>query len=709
MRIYRMTATFGKLEQKTLELQPGLNVIHAPNEWGKSTWCAFLVAMLYGLDTRAKTTKTTLADKERYAPWSGAPMAGRIDLRWKGRDITIERRTKGRIPMGEFRAYETASGIAIPELTAANCGQTLLGVEQSVFRRSGFIRLSDLPVTADDNLRRRLNALVTTGDESGDGERLARELRELRNRCRYNRSGLIPQTQAKRQELEEKIRELDALEQHSRKLKQRLGEGKSWLRQLKNHQDALRFAAAEADALRVARARDDYHRAVVQLEAVEAACANLPTREESEGKIRALREFQAQWNAAGQESQRLPIPPEMPPAPKPFENMTFDRAEEMLGEDLRRYELRKRTKPWLVWLLFGGASLLLGMVAAVTREFTAAAVTAVPALLFLPLGFLRRSKWNREAKALAEKYGSENADHWTAMLNQWKAAQKDYEQTLRIHRAARTDLDVRLARLEVQQASLCGQQSPETVLQTWQQVLVRREEREAALRELQRTQQHFETLRAMAKTAPAPPMPDDLTYSEEETARLIADAEQEQQRLLGRLGQYQGRMEILGDTGQLQKQLSEVNVRLQKLEDTYDALTIALETLNDAKLELQRRFAPRITRRAQELLAAMTYGRYDRLVLGEDFSLRAGAGGENTLHDALWRSEGTVDQLYLALRLAVAEELTPYAPLVLDDALARFDEDRMHAALEILKKESERKQVILFSCQSREKEWEGKM
>ena len=37
MRIYETTATFGKLEHETLKLQPGMNIIHAPNEWGKST------------------------------------------------------------------------------------------------------------------------------------------------------------------------------------------------------------------------------------------------------------------------------------------------------------------------------------------------------------------------------------------------------------------------------------------------------------------------------------------------------------------------------------------------------------------------------------------------------------------------------------------------------------------------------------------------
>ena len=145
MRILSMTATFGKLSHKTLTLEPGMNIIEAPNEWGKSTWCAFIVAMLYGIDTREKTTKTALAEKERYAPWSGAPMEGRMDICWNGRNITIERRTKGRLIFGDFRAYETESGLDVPELTATNCGLMLLGVERSVFARAGFLKMSDLP------------------------------------------------------------------------------------------------------------------------------------------------------------------------------------------------------------------------------------------------------------------------------------------------------------------------------------------------------------------------------------------------------------------------------------------------------------------------------------------------------------------------------------------------------------------------------------
>ena len=46
--------------------------------------------------------------------------------------------------------------------------------------------------------------------------------------------------------------------------------------------------------------------------------------------------------------------------------------------------------------------------------------------------------------------------------------------------------------------------------------------------------------------------------------------------------------------------------------------------------------------------------------------------------------------------------LTPDAPLVLDDALVRFDDDRLRRALEVLERSAETKQVLLFTCQKRE-------
>ena len=132
---------------------------------------------------------------------------------------------------------------------------------------------------------------------------------------------------------------------------------------------------------------------------------------------------------------------------------------------------------------------------------------------------------------------------------------------------------------------------------------------------------------------------------------------------------------------------------------------MAQDALYQATTVLQRRFAPRISKQAQELFSRLTAGRYQRITLRDDLSISASAECEDVLRSAQWRSDGTVDQLYLSLRLAVAGEVTPEAPLVLDDALIRFDDTRLQAALNVLQEESVTKQVILFSCQSREKDF----
>jgi len=704
MRIYKMTATFGKLEHETLTLEPGLNVITAPNEWGKSTWCAFLVAMLYGLDTRAKTTKTNLADKERYVPWSGSPMAGRIDLNWKGRDITIERRTKRRVPLGEFQAYETASGLSVPELTAANCGQMLLGVEQSVFRRAGFIRHADLPVTQDEALRRRLNALVTTGDESGAADRLAANLRDLRNRCRYNKTGLIPQTEGERDALETKLNELDALNVQCGKVRMQLDQMKDMLSQLDNHRQTLAYEKAQADIARVEAARQQKDQAEEILRSREEACEGLPDRETAEQGLRQLNAFREQWNAAQAEKDRLPQEPEAPRMGAPFAGMDSDEAREMVQKDAKTYASVNKSKAPALLMVMGILGLLAAGLLVFLRAYTFAAVAGAAALLALVWGIWEKGSMKKQGRELLEKYGSANWKRWADPISRYERELAVFQRDLKEYREDVNAVENRLAELTRRGEALCGDRTPEDVMEEGKKILSAWDALSEARRDQVQAKNHFEALSAMVKPVEKPSMPDTLSHSETETNRLLNECTLEQQRLQNRLGQYQGRMSNLGSRAELQKQLEKKKKRIAKLEETYAALTIAQDTLTEARAELQRRFAPRITKRAQKMLSAMTGGRYHSVTMSDDFSLRASAGEEETLRDAIWRSDGTMDQLYLALRLAVAEELTPKAPLILDDVLVRFDDKRMAAAVELLQAMAEGRQIILFTCQGREAE-----
>ena len=436
MRIYSMTATFGKLSHETLTLEPGLNIIEAPNEWGKSTWCAFILAMLYGIDTSSRSKKDFIADKERYAPWSGAPMSGRMDICWEGRYITIERSTKGRSIFGVFKAYETATGIPVPELTALNCGEKLLGVEQSVFARAGFVRLKDMSVTQDETLRRRLNALVTTGDDSGSADDLAQKLRDLKNRCRFNRSGLLPQAEAQQRELMQKLDELETLQHQTLAVEKRREELKTYQAQLQNHKQALLFEEGRNFAGKLAMARAQLEVARERVDALEAVCESLPSPKELELKKLQLQQLQEKKEALQMEMQMQPQVPQMPEVVPQFRGVEPDAAVQQAEADAAEFAalLEKRKKPSpILWIL----GLVLAAAGAAWLVLQGQWLLMVPGVVLTLLGvilYVSRSSKNKhletQMQSLTRRYAPLMPDQWAPEAERYARDQHNHEKAM---------------------------------------------------------------------------------------------------------------------------------------------------------------------------------------------------------------------------------------------------------------------------------------
>ena len=205
MQIEQMSATFGRLNGSQLDLQPGLNVICAPNESGKSTWCRFLQNMLYGVPTKERGL---LADKNRYAPWSGSPMQGRLLLRNGDARYTLLRETRrATAPMGDAHLTYTGTADPVPGIPAAEAGQYLLGIPREVFLRSAFIGQNALAVDQDAELERRIAALISTGEEDTSYSESYERLKKQLNARRANRStGQIPALEQEIAQLEDALK-----------------------------------------------------------------------------------------------------------------------------------------------------------------------------------------------------------------------------------------------------------------------------------------------------------------------------------------------------------------------------------------------------------------------------------------------------------------------------------------------------------------------
>ncbi len=716
LEFLHLNATFGRLEQHELHLHSGLNLICAPNESGKSTWGSFICAMLYGLSTR---DRGLMADKNRFAPWSGAAMQGRMDILSDGRALTLQRDTRrANAPMGNFSCTYTGTGTPVEGITAQNAGEQLLGVPRDVWERSAFIGQNALAVSQSAELERRISSLITTGEEDASFTESYERLKKQLNRRKHNKTGQIPVLERDIAQLHQSLQELDALEQQARQAQEEVSA-------LTQRVDGLRHQAAQQQAQIRQERINAWHRAARTAEEAQRradilaeAAAPLP-----DDAALSLLEGQAatlQSDMAALTGQRSAANEARTAA---AEAHAVWEAHPLYPDDAAALERRAASiapakAPSL--LLPAADGLLLAICAVLAVVFRAASpqrwIFAGMALLAAALTVfsvcLRRrairqeqERVDRDRAALAEQTASylplrDRAAQTDEAARRAGAILSGAEENCR---SRLLTLLTQVQRFAPAAADLSGAQIALSDARRSRDTLAdaRRTAREAAVgRDALQSQLSEEDLTR-------PPMPVipiaggsvELELSQAQTA--LADARSRYDHLLGRI-------RGLDRSSDLTDQLSQKQEELARLQQEYDAITLAMTALEQANIILKNRFSPALGARAAEIFSALTDGRYDKVLLSQDMALSAEQSGDPMRRSIRLLSQGAADQLYLAVRLAICGMVLPeekHVPLLLDDALVSFDDRRLRAALDVLLAESEQRQILLFTCQTRERDY----
>ena len=170
--------------------------------------------------------------------------------------------------------------------------------------------------------------------------------------------------------------------------------------------------------------------------------------------------------------------------------------------------------------------------------------------------------------------------------------------------------------------------------------------------------------------------------------------------------QKEQREELLRQYGILQNKADLIRPSLEeneKLQEKREALLEAKERIRQIAGEIRKSFAFHLNEDCGKALSEITGGRYDSLWIDEQLHIYVNAKeGFFPLEQA---STGTIDQLYLALRLSMAlllqKENRDLLPLLFDDSFAMYDEKRLAASIGYLKK-AYPAQILLFTCHHRE-------
>ena len=152
---------------------------------------------------------------------------------------------------------------------------------------------------------------------------------------------------------------------------------------------------------------------------------------------------------------------------------------------------------------------------------------------------------------------------------------------------------------------------------------------------------------------------------------------------------------------ELEQQMASLDAQIQADTERYEGLGRARAAFRAVLEQWQNDLGPRLNARAAQWVSRLTDGAYTDLRADRELALRLASGADRTFRSWEYLSGATVDQAYLALRLAFAESMEQGTdlPVLLDDPLSQYDDPRARSAIRALRDRPG--QTVLFTCQER--------
>lgn len=682
MKLRSLQGYFGNMNGRKVDFSDGFSHLILPNGWGKSTLCAFLRVMLYGLNLTRRDTEQVLSDQSKYMPQDGHAMSGQMEVEWNGRVVTIVRQTGKGGPMQDFDAFYTDSGEKCRLLTAKNCGQVLLGMGEDAFLSSMMVNGEDIKRPSSE-LQELFGAMARTGDATGSAAATLGRLHDWQTDIQSeDDQGQLPVVQREQAILEKKLTQLESL---THEIEQCTAQYRTLNREATQAQNAYQTAHQDY----IARMAEAESRRQMMREEREQRIQQLRTRMPDETVVREAGEILYGYEGAvrleREKREHMPA----------LESRRRQAVEQMERARLdREIEVNRVMRPKIRWVA-GAFAFIFAVLAAIT-------------------GMLQ-VEWFPEMGEIA---GMLNANHLPIVLSVLAiiCLLLTFLGSVQKPPAPLPDMDEKKKELDIEYQRILDEQ------QMAAQVLIEARDHviEAGRRlspDVQTVEQAAEVIRsaiadlqlirreqsALGDVMLGRPNGADAKDVEEQRLDALHERQMETQQAANRVKQHlmdlREQADEIGVLQNVRTQLSACRERVATLQKQYQAIKYAKEVIQSENDALQARVSPQITALAQTYLAYLTADNYREI--GLDDRLRTCTVEENGhLLNELQLSSSARDQLYLALRLAICETLASAkeAPLILDNPFLTSDDSSTERGIALLKELGHKRQVILLTC-----------
>lgn len=673
---------YGNIENKDINLKQGINIIQGKNESGKSTLLNYIISSFYGI-SKNKDGRV-LSDYDRYKPWNNSEFSGRIDYELDdGNKYEIFRDFNKKNPkIYNDKLEDITNKFEVDKKDGSKFFFEQTGVDKPMYLSTVVspqeeVRLKD----KDQNiLIQKIANLAGTGEDNVSYKKAIEKMQEkIRDEIGTNKTTQKPINIVEKQikEIEDKIKSISQYQDRKYEIDNEKEKIEGTLETLELEKRILM-------ELQEATNKNDIQNKEIEIKEKNKA--------ENLLKIKQLKEEEKLLDNENKEiKQSITNRKELIEKNKSKQEEINSQIEKIKNENVNDSIYKKNNKSKIFLATFVTLIILCIIITITVKNYVFSGVIGAIALLDIALYAntikkdIEYKKATHEAidielnKLIDEKKKTET------VINEKEQELKEYEQNEKEITNKTSMIEGQIILLEKSNEQI------NVELNT-----INRE---------QKDKDYSRKDEIITKYKDEFPGIEDLVNKGDYRTRDV-DEKINNLKIMIKGLEIESSTIIpqLDEMVTLEEKLELNNTKLKKLKKEEETINIAISTLTEAYEEMKNTITPKFTLNLSSSIKQISNNKYEKVTINDDNGMIV-ENNRGEYVDAAKLSTGTIDQLYLALRLSMIDDLSKEKlPIILDESFAYFDNSRLENILKYLNGELNNHQTIILTCTNREKD-----
>ena len=673
---------YGNIENKDINLKQGINIIQGKNESGKSTLLNYIISSFYGI-SKNKDGRV-LSDYDRYKPWNNSEFSGRIDYELDdGNKYEIFRDFNKKNPkIYNDKLEDITNKFEVDKKDGSKFFFEQTGVDKQMYLSTVVspqeeVRLKD----KDQNiLIQKIANLAGTGEDNVSYKKAIEKMQEkIRDEIGTNKTTQKPINIVEKQikEIEDKIKSISQYQDRKYEIDNEKEKIEGTLETLELEKRILM-------ELQEATNKNDIQNKEIEIKEKNKA--------ENLLKIKQLKEEEKLLDNENKEiKQSITNRKELSEKNKSKQEEINSQIEKIKNENVNDSIYKKNNKSKIFLTTFVTLIILCIIITITVKNYVFSGVIGAIALLDIALYAntikkdIEYKKATHEAidielnKLIDEKKKTET------VINEKEQELKEYEQNEKEITNKTSMIEGQIILLEKSNEQI------NVELNT-----INRE---------QKDKDYSRKDEIITKYKDEFPGIEDLVNKGDYRTRDV-DEKINNLKIMIKGLEIESSTIIpqLDEMVTLEEKLELNNTKLKELKKEEETINIAISTLTEAYEEMKNTITPKFTLNLSSSIKQISNNKYEKVTINDDNGMIV-ENNRGEYVDAAKLSTGTIDQLYLALRLSMIDDLSKEKlPIILDESFAYFDNSRLENILKYLNGELNNHQTIILTCTNREKD-----